>query len=301
MPTGRSLALGLGAATLLLVAGCGGDAQGGSQPSASSGRPVVVTDMYPTTFAVEQVAGDSVQIVQLAPTGVEPHEYELSPRQVQQIADADLVAYLPGMIPAVSDAVAQEASDKAVDVSAGITRLETGHADEHDSPGASTGDPHVWLDPANMTTMGTNMAKALTSIGVPADSTGLTAQMSTLDAEMSAALAHCAVTTMVVSHEAFGYLAHAYGFTQVGITGLSPEAEPSAARMAEITHLVESEGITTVYFESLVSPDAARAIAAETGVPVALLDPIESNTDGKGYPAIMRANRDTLKTGQSCL
>ena len=301
MPS-ASRTLVLCAATLLAVAGCASDDQTGSDSTGTSSRPVVVTDMYPTTFAVQQVAGDAVEVVQLAPAGVEPHDYELTPRQVQQIADADLVAYLPGMIPAVQDAVAQQAGDKSVDVTAGIARLEPTGGDEHEPSEGDhpDGDPHVWLDPANMTIMGSNVATALSKLGVATDAAGLSGQMSTLDDEFRTALAHCSISTMVVSHEAFGYLAHAYGFTQVGITGLSPEAEPSAARMAEITRLVESEGITTVYFETLVSPAAAESIAAETGANAVLLDPIEGNTDDKGYPALMRANAETLKTGQSC-
>jgi zinc transport system substrate-binding protein len=148
--------------------------------------------------------------------------------------------------------------------------------------------------------MGTNVATALSSLGLEADTVALTTAMNALHAEFRSALGSCTIPTMVVSHEAFGYLAEAYGFDQVGISGLSPEAEPSAARMAEITRLVESEGITTVYFESLVSPAAAEAIAAETGAATALLDPIEGNTDDQGYVSIMQANKDALQAGQSC-
>lgn len=302
-----SLPLALAAACLLVASGCAGTDEASPASSGSPGveRPVIVTDMYPTTFAVEQVAGDAVEIIQLAPPGVEPHDYELTPKQVQQVADADLVAYLPGMIPAVEEAIEQEAAGRAVDVTAGITRLE-GHAEgeeehaEDEEEHAEGGDPHVWLDPANVTAMGTNVATALAGLGLAADTAALTTAMNALDAEFTAALESCSIPTMVVSHEAFGYLAEAYGFEQVGISGLSPEAEPSAARMAEITRLVESEGITTVYFESLVSPGAAEAIAAETGAATALLDPIEGNTDQRGYVGIMQANKDALQAGQSC-
>jgi zinc transport system substrate-binding protein len=272
--------------------------------------------MYPTTFAVQQVAGDAVEVIQLAPPGVEPHDYELTPKQVQQIADADLVAYLPGMIPAVEEAIEQEAADRAVDVTAGITRLE-GHSheegeehaheegeehaheegEEHSHEG---GDPHVWLDPSNVTIMGQNVADALAKVDVTADVSGLEQDMAALDAEFSTALANCTTKPMVVNHEAFGYLAAAYGFEQVGISGLSPDAEPSAARMAEITELVKEQGVTTIYFESLASPAAAEAIAAETGATTALLDPIEGNTDDQGYVSIMQANKDALQAGQSC-
>jgi zinc transport system substrate-binding protein len=311
--------LALSAAMMLALAGCAssGDADTTASGSAAVKKPVVVTDIYPTTFAVQQVAGSSVDIIQLAPAGVEPHDYELTPKQVQQIADADLVAYLPEMIAAVEKAIEQEAADKSVDVSAGITRLEghdhsheegedhsheegEDHSHEEGEDHAHEWDPHVWLDPKNVTTMGQNVVEGLTKVGVTGDVAALRQEMNALDEEFSTALANCAITPMVVSHEAFGYLAAAYGFEQVGISGLSPEAEPSAARMAEITKLVEAEGITTIYFETLVSPAAADAIAAETGAMTALLDPIEGNTDDQGYPTMMRANKEALKIGQSC-
>lgn len=297
------LALVLSAAAVLAAAGCSSTSDP-ADPGASGDRPVVVTDMYPTTFAVQSVAGDAVDIVQLAPPGVEPHDYELTPKQVQQIADADLVAYLPGMIPAVADAVEQEAAGRSVDVSTGVTLLAAHEhseeaGEEHDHEHVD-GDPHIWLSPANMAVMGRNVATALTGAGIPADAGALDTQMATLQSEMTSALSSCAVDTLVVSHEAFGYLADMLGFTQVGISGISPDAEPSPATMAEIADLVKQKGITTIYHEALLSPAAAEAIASETGAASALLDPIEGNTDEAGYPAIMRANTETLRTGQTC-
>jgi zinc transport system substrate-binding protein len=295
-----AVASALVTAVALLAAGCGGGDAGGSASDSADSRPLVVTDLYPTTFAVQQVAGDAVRVVQLAPSGVEPHDYELTPQQVQLVADAALVAYLPGMIPAVTDVVEQEAADRALDVTSGVTRLP-GHATEGDGAAdAQDWDPHVWLDPSNMATMGATVATALKGIGIAADPAPLGAQMQALDKELTDALARCAITTMVVSHEAFAYLAQAYGFEQVGISGLSPDAEPSAARMAAIADLVRREGITTIYFESLVAPDAAEAIAAETGATTSLLDPIEGDTGDQGYPGLMRANKDALVAGQSC-
>jgi zinc transport system substrate-binding protein len=203
--------------------------------------------------------------------------------------------------------VEQEAEGRSVDVTAAITRLAGGaddHADEegddHADEEHADGDPHVWLDPRNMAAMGSTAAEALTALGIDADAGSLSAEMDALHAELSAALATCTIEPMVVSHEAFGYLADAYGFTQVGISGLTPESEPSPRKLAEISDLVRSEGITTIYFEALASPAAAEAIAAETGVATALLDPIESSTDGKAYPVLMDENRAALAAGQGC-
>ncbi len=278
---------------LVGVTGCTGP-DDPDAPSTGTGKPTIVTDMYPTTFAVQQVVGDSAEVIQLTPAGVEPHDYELSPAQVAQIADADLVAYLPGLIPAVEQAARQEAGDHALDVTAGITKI----ASDPDHP--QDLDPHVWLDPKNVAAMGANVAAALTKLGVTADAAPLATQMDSLDQDISAQLAQCSITTMVVSHAAFGYLAAAYGFTQVGISGLSPEAEPSPARLAEISDLVSEKGITTIYAEVLLSPEAAATIADETGATVAVLDPIEGNTEDHGYVSLMLANADTLHAGQGC-
>jgi len=111
------------------------------------------------------------------------------------------------------------------------------------------------------------------------------------------------VTTMVTAHDAFGYLGERYGLEVVGITGLSPSAEPGAAQLAEISTLVREQGVTTVYTETLVDPAVAETVAREAGVQTAVLDPIEGLTDGSAgsdYLEVMRADLATLRAGQSC-
>lgn len=322
---------------MLLVSACGDSTA--TSATETPPRLTIVTDIYPTAFAAEQVVGDNVEIIQLTPPGVNPHTYELTPKQMQEVEDADLVAFIGGMIPAVEEAAAQQASGKSIDVAEGITLLpgtehdhDHGSEDDHDhaspsasaeddhdashdadsSPGADhdadhdhdhghdAWDPHVWLNPQNMAIMGTNIADALTEDGAEANASALQEQMNDLSEEMNVALANCAITPMVVSHEAFAYLAAAHNFEQVGIRGLTAEEEPSPARMAEITDLVRDNGVTTIYFESIVSPAASEAIARETGATTALLDGAHGNTDDLGYVRIMQDNTETLRTGQSC-
>jgi zinc transport system substrate-binding protein len=111
------------------------------------------------------------------------------------------------------------------------------------------------------------------------------------------------VDTLVTGHDAFGYLGDRYGLEVVGISGLSPSAEPSPAAQAEISELVRERGVTTVYTETLVDPAVAETVATEAGVRTAVLDPIEGLTDesaGSDYLEVMRANLATLQEGQSC-
>jgi zinc transport system substrate-binding protein len=130
----------------------------------------------------------------------------------------------------------------------------------------------------------------------------INSELEALDKEFTAGLASCELKEIVTSHDAFGYLANAYGFTQHGIAGLSPESEPSPARLVEIAEMVKAEGITTIYYETLVSPTIAQTVADETGATVAVLDPIEGLIEGSTdtFITVMKANLQALIKGQTC-
>jgi zinc transport system substrate-binding protein len=164
----------------------------------------------------------------------------------------------------------------------------------------------VWLDPLNEAQIGRNLAarfKQLLPAQVAAFTSGMTnlnAAMQGLNKSYSAGLANCESRTLVSSHAAFGYLAHAYNLTQVGISGLSPDAEPSPARMAEVAALAKKHNVTTIYYERLVSPAVADTLAAALGLNTAVLDPLEGAPPQGDYTTQMQANLGTLITGQRC-
>ena len=279
--------------------------------SSSSNEPTatdqikIVAAFYPLQYAAEAVGSTYVSVTNLTSPGVEPHDLELSPAQITEIADADLVLYLKGFQPSVDEAVAQQAADHAIDVSAGIERLTM----NPDADGLAGGlDPHVWLDPANITKIANSISDRLGRINTSAAPTftantkTLAAEMADLRGEFTSGLANCASRTLVASHDAFAYLAKAFGLTQVGISGLSPEAEPSPARLAEVADLVTTEGITTIYYETLVSPKVAETLASETGTTATVLDPLEGLAPGsiESYPDVMRSNLAALIAGQRC-
>jgi len=295
----RAFTLGLALPLLALpfLAACAG-AGASVDSDDSTSKPSIVAAFYPLQYAAEQVGGSAIEITNVTPPGVEPHDLELSAQQVGQIADADLVLYVKGFQPAVDEAIAQQAPDRAIDVSAALRLLTLDDA----------ADPHVWLDPANMSIIAEEIAARLAEISpasaasFASNSTGFTEAMSALSQEYTSALANCRTKTMVVSHDAFGYLAKAFGLTQVGISGLSPEAEPSPARLKDVAAIVDKEGVTTIYYETLVDPKVAQTIADETGATAKKLDPLEGLQPGAtgDYPSVMRENLSTLATGQGC-
>ena len=294
-----------------LLSGCGS-----STPAAgASGTTAVAVSLYPLQYAVEQVGGTRVAVTNLATPGVEPHDLELTPRDVLTLTSATLVVYERGFQPAVDQVIADEPPAHVLDVSpaADLPLASSSAGDGHEHAGQTQAsaavDPHFWLDPTRYAKAAAAIAGALTTAD-PAhrgeyenNAKAFTQRLHALDAEYTAALERCATTTFVTSHAAFGYLADRYGLTQVAISGLSPESEPQPARLAQVASTVRAHGVGTVYTETLVSPAVAATVAKETGAKTAVLDPIEGLTDasaGRTYPEVMRANLAALKKGQNC-
>ncbi|WP_226925065.1 metal ABC transporter solute-binding protein, Zn/Mn family [Georgenia thermotolerans] len=178
----------------------------------------------------------------------------------------------------------------------------------HDAHGHDHGgvDPHFWLDPLRLADVGVAVADELARLDpahaadYQANAARFTAEQEALDAEFTAGLAHCASRTIVVSHQAFGYLAERYDLTQVPVAGLDPESEPSPARVAQIAADIEAHGVRTIFAEPGFSA-IATTLAEDLGVHVALLDPldVQVNTD-VDYRAAMHHNLETLQEALRC-
>jgi zinc transport system substrate-binding protein len=317
--TTRAVTAAAASAAAFALAGCGG-----SQGAAADGGDglTVVAGFYPLEWAAQRVGGDRADVSSLTPPGAEAHDLELAPQDVAAVAEADLLVYLEGFQPALDEAARNEAADTAWDAgrAADLTLTAEEHAHEgetaeehaaHAEEGeeGEAVDPHFWLDPVRLASVGDALAERLAEADPDGAATyeqnaaALRADLEALDAEMEAGLAGCAVDTLVTGHDAFGYLGDRYGLEVVGISGLSPSAEPSPAAQAQIAELVRERGITTVYTETLVDPAVAETVASEAGVRTAVLDPLEGLTDesaGSDYLEVMRANLATLQEGQSC-
>ncbi|MEU7960008.1 MULTISPECIES: metal ABC transporter substrate-binding protein [Micromonospora] len=301
------------AATALLVL-TGGTACSTEGAGADPDRVDVVAAFYPLQFVAERVGGDAVTVTNLAKPGAEPHDLELNPRQVGQVSEAELVFYLKGFQPAVDEAVAQNAADRAFDVTT-VAPLRDATADGHDHEGedghaeeSGGKDPHLWLDPTRLATVADRLAERLGAVDPDraADYTTrartLRGELEKLDTEYAAGLKTCQRREIVVSHAAFGYLAERYQLEQIGLTGLTPDTEPAPQRLAEVAREAREHRATTIFFETLVSPKVAETIAAEVGAKTAVLDPIEGlSADGGGdYLSVMRTNLTTLRTALGC-
>jgi zinc transport system substrate-binding protein len=257
------------------------------------------------------VGGDHVRVASLTRPGTEPHDLELTAQDVAAVDDAardGLVVYLEGFQPAVDDAVATAGrSQRVLDVTDAAGLDLTTPADGAE-PGAST-DPHFWLDPLRLAAVTDAVADRLAEVD-PAhaadyrrNAAALDADLHRLDERYRTGLQDCASRELVTSHAAFGYLAERYGLHQRGIVGLNPDAEPNPAQLADVAAFVRDHGVSTIFFETLASPDVAETVARETGARTAVLDPIEGLTAesaGDSYLSVMNSNLTALREGLGC-
>ncbi len=295
MSRGRAFVGGF--ALLLAIATAGTACTGDS----SGDRVKVVAATYPLAWAAERVGGSRVDVEDLTPPGVEAHDTTLTAAQRADIQTADVVAYL-GQIqfqPDVERAVS-DARGRVVDVTSAL------HIPP--PPSGETFDPHVWLDPVDMQGVVRSVASALEAVGhsgtetYRVNETNTIGDLQSLDGSFRTDLTNCEFTTFVATHEAFGYLANRYGLHQLGIEGITPESEPSAARIQAAAQAIDAgQAAPAIFYEGTdEGRRIAESVAADVGVPAIPLGTLESAPSSGDYLSVMRANLASLKQGLRC-
>jgi ABC-type Zn uptake system ZnuABC Zn-binding protein ZnuA len=265
---------------VLALAGCGsvgsGRTAGADGPDGADGRLDVVATTPVVADFVRNVGGDRVHVVQILKPGVDPHDYEASPADIQAIADADLVVESGVGLEAawLGDTVSSAGYEgEVVDASRGVT-VRTGNGDEEQK----AGDPHIWHDPANARIMVDDIAAALAAKD-PAGKSGYQrraaaydAELATLDTRNRAEIGTIPIAQrlLVTNHDAFGYYCARYGITFVGsiIPSFDTSAELSGSELSDLVGKIKRTGVRAVFSESSLPPRTAQTVAAEAGVQV---------------------------------
>jgi len=316
-------------AMIIIIASLSGCSETPVETTQDDTQPTVVTSFYPIAYLAQEIAGDTVEVVNLIPSGAEPHSYEPTVRQMALIEDADLFIFQgAGLEPWVE---AQEESLETqgvqlLEVASHLTLLENEeheeeHHDEHegedehhdededDHHDHGEFDPHTWLDPMLAMETIDLIEKALADVTpsqsntFAANADTLRAQFSELDKEFKTALNNCELRTFITSHDAFGYLANRYDLEVVSVTGVSPHDAPSAVQIAELVEHAQEENIQHIFFEVLANSKTAETLASEAGLDVLVLNPIaglSDDTQNETYVTLMAANLNNLQTGLRC-
>lgn len=284
----------------LILSACGG--------SSGSSKPLIVTSFYPLYYLTAQIAGDRAEVRNLVPAGAEPHDWEPSARDVADIQKAALFVYngagFESWVDKTLDA-AKSSKRVVIEATQGLPLTPPPPGEEGKT---FASDPHVWLDPTLAKLIAIRIADGLAK----SDAAGkdvytrnlddLIKRLDDLDGKFKDGLRECARREIITSHAAFGYLARRYGLEQIAVEGLAPDAEPTPARIVEVAQLARARGATTIFFETLVSPNVAETIAKESGAKTMVLDPLEGVKDEKTqtYFTVMNDNLANLRTALGC-
>lgn len=268
------------------------------QSEENTGKIKVVATIYPLYEFSKRIGGDKVEVSILVPAGAEPHDWEPGPKDMIKIESARIFVYNgAGFEPWVEGTLKGIESKNLiiVDFSSGIQLvLDNGS------------DPHIWLDPISAEHQVDLIKEALirsdpqNSEYYDTNADSLKKDLNLLDEDIKNELGSSKKKVFITSHAAFGYFSKRYGLTQVSVAGLSPDVEPSPAKMAQIIEIARKNDIKYIFFETLVNPGLSEVIAKEAGAKTLVLDPIEglSQADmdgGKTYFTVMRENLKNLK------
>ena len=267
----------------LLLPSCSGE---------SGNRLTVVASFYALAFAAEEVGGEGAEVIDLTPPGSEAHDVELSFKDRTSLESADLVLYLgdigfqPQIEPAVRDATGE------VVVATGMIEGD---------------DPHVWLDPVAFADTVERVADGFARVDsgnaneYRARANDLRGRLEALDERFRITLADCQSRTMLVTHDAFGYLADRYDLEEVGLAGISPEGEPTSDSLVQAETLVQEGKVHAVLYEETdEGRRIAETVAQDLGIPTLPLATLESRPPQGDYLTVMESNLQSLVEGLGC-
>ena len=181
------------------------------------------------------------------------------------------------------------------------------HHDEAEHEHAAGGiDPHLWLDVSQMPKVVQATVQALSKAD-PAHKTEyqkrgqeVSTKLQNIAAEYETGLKNCQVHTLVTTHPAFGYITDRYHLTQVGISGIDEDTEPSPARLKEIAELTKNSGATTIFFADTSNPKIAQVLAGDLGLKTQVIYTMASTPQGKDYLQMQKDNLQALRSGLGC-
>ena len=274
----RGLVIAAVTAATLIAGGCSsGSGSSGSTAAAAADSKIAVAATTPEVADFARVIGGTdVDVTQIIKAGVDPHDFEPTPADIQAIGKAKIVVKNGVGLEAWLDQTITSAgfSGTVVDTSTGVPLRKGDPGDEE----MAQGDPHIWHSPLNAKIMVTNIEKGLAAVdpGHAADYaknlTAYSARLDKLDADNRAAFAKLPAgdRKLVTNHDAFGYWVDRYHLQFVGsvIPSTDTSAELSGKQLNDLIAKIKQTGTKAIFTESSLPPKTAGAIAKQAGVKV---------------------------------
>ncbi|MBI5643866.1 MAG: zinc ABC transporter substrate-binding protein [Deltaproteobacteria bacterium] len=285
-------------------------------PQKGTEKISVSASFYPLAHFAGMAGGEEVEVYNVTPAGAESHDFEPTPQDIKRALSSRLFIYNGAGFDPWAEKLApslEKGGVSTLNISERFDLLSHAEGDEdgHDDHEQGAADPHIWLDPL----LAVKEVEAVRDALIKTDplkeerfrenADGYIKKLHELHESYVKGLKNCEKSDLIVSHNAFGYLAKRYGLNVIPVTGLSPAAEPSPRRMGEIARFAREKKIEYIFFETLVSPRIAETIAREIGAKTLVLNPVEGLTEremnsGEDYISVMKKNLDNIRTALSC-
>ncbi|WP_195940462.1 metal ABC transporter solute-binding protein, Zn/Mn family [Romboutsia sp. 1001713B170131_170501_G6] len=282
----------------------------GNNTAKDNGKINVYTTVFPIYDFTRNIGKDKININYVVPPGVEPHDYEITPKLMKDIQNADLLIKNGLGLDSFADKIKSENKLQIVDASEGIKPLtydeEQNHEKEsHESHNHGQYDPHVWLNVDLAMKECENIKNAL----IKADEKNkdfyeknyneYIEKLKKLKSNYDENLKDKKNKSIIVSHGAYEYLCDEYNINQISITGISPNQEPSLSKISEIANYAKKNNIKYILFDGLVNPNVAKTIADEANIKTTVLYSIDNISkkdfdNNKDYISLMNKNLETL-------
>lgn len=279
---------------LLLITGCSTE----EQSTNNSENLLVYTSFYPLYFLADEIGGENIDLKIVVPNDVDSHGYEPSMNKLKDLERAQVFIYNGSGFESWADRLIGSIIEEEITINASDSVdiiMKDGRP-----------DPHIWLNPDNMIKIGEKIKERFVSLDqdnkeeYEENYNEMSSKLKELDNRFLNELENKKKGSIIVSHEAFDYMAERYGFEQISVAGISPEQEPGPGTIANIIETAEDEDYEYIFLETLVNSKTVRVIADETGLEILKLNPIEGLTEeeqakGKDYISIMEDNLKNLK------
>ncbi len=267
----------------------------------TSGKPIVVTTIFPLADFVENVVGDRLEVITLLPSGASPHTYEPTPGDIKDLAGAILLVVNGAGLDFWVEDLRPAASDSLVVLDTSAALAEEGlllSGDEHEDDDHGGVNPHYWLDPVLAQKQVEAIAAALASVDPDNgdfymdNAAGYIARLQSLDEEIKGAVQSFSSREFITFHPAWTYFAARYGLAEAAVIEEAPGKEPSVEYIMHVVDVARALKVKAIFAEPQFSTKAADAIAADSGAEVLLLDPMggEGLEGRDSYLALMRYN-----------
>lgn len=265
-------------------------------PKVTSEKHKILVSFYPIYKFTKAVGGNMVDVSIIIPPGIEPHDWEPTIQDIEKMKNAKMIIINgAGLEPWVSNIANANPDVTIVDSSKNIQLLQK-------NDGKTMTDPHIWLDPVLVKIQVRNIEDNLiksdpgNAYYYKNNADRFIEKLDQLDYKIRTQLDNCSKKDFLAFHDAFTYFSKEYGIKQdVIVGGLSPEAEPTAKTLEQITQQAHNLGINVIFTEEAVNPEISKVIADEIHGKVLVLSPLEVTTINDDYIDKMQDNLSNLK------